>query len=60
MKALRIVTPKEMGPVAKLLNIRFTSFICCLAEKEGIEPHKLVADARQILADAEIEQEDAR
>lgn len=56
MKTLRIVTIKEMGPVAELLNVRFSSFICRLAEKEGIEPYKLVEDARQILTDAEIEQ----
>ena len=57
MKALRIVTQKEMGPVAELLNVRFTAFICRLAEMEGIEPYKMVEDARQILTDAEIDQE---
>ena len=31
MKELRIVTMKEMGPVASLLNVRFTAFIVRLA-----------------------------
>ena len=57
MKSLRIVTNKEMGPVADFLNIRFTAFICRLAVEEGIEPQKMVEDARAILEDAEIEQE---
>lgn len=56
MKELRIVTMKEMGPVASLLNVRFTAFIVRLAEVEGIGPNKMVEDARQILSDAEIEQ----
>lgn len=56
MKDLRIVTMKEMGPVASLLNVRFTAFIVRLAEYEGIDPVKMVEDARQILSDAEIEQ----
>ena len=56
MKELRIVTMKEMGPVASLLKVRFTAFIVRLAEVEGIDPNKMVEDARQILSDAEIEQ----
>ena len=56
MKELRIVTMKEMGPVASLLNVRFTAFIVRIAEVEWIDPNKMVEDARQILADAEIEQ----
>jgi hypothetical protein len=56
MKELRIVTMKEMGPVASLLNVRFSAFIVRLAEYEGIDPVKMIEDARQILADAEIEQ----
>ena len=56
MKELRIVTMREMGPVASLLNVRFTAFIVRLAEVEGIDPVKMVEDARQILVDAEIEQ----
>ena len=56
MKELRIVTMKKMGPVASILNVRFSAFIVRLAEYEGIDPVKMIEDARQILADAEIEQ----
>ena len=45
------------APLASVLNVRFTAFIVRLAEEEGIEPRKMVADARRILSEAEIEQE---
>ena len=56
MKELRIVTMKELGPVASLLNVRFTAFIVRLAEVMGIDPVQMVEQARQILAEAEIDQ----
>ncbi len=57
MKTPRFVTVKELGPVATALNIRFAGFLVRLAEVEGLDPNKVVEDARQILADAEIAQE---
>ena len=57
------VNRKELGggpvfdAIASFVNVRFQSFLCKLAEVEGIEPSKLLCDVRGILADAEIEQE---
>ena len=48
------------APLAELLNTRFTAFVVRLAEEEGIDPNKMVSDARRILSDAEIEQEDEK
>ena len=47
----------RFGAIADFINVRFHSFLCRLAEVEGIELSKLLGDARGILADAEIEQE---
>lgn len=45
------------GAIADFINVRFHSFLCKLAEVEGIELNKLFGDVKEILADAEIEQE---
>ena len=38
-------------------SFRIAGFLVRLAEVEGLDPNKVVEDARQILADAEIAQE---
>ena len=48
------------APLASVLNVRFTSFVVRLAQEEGIDPSKMVSDARRILSEAEIVQEDEK
>ena len=48
------------APLAEVLNTRFTSFVVRLAQEEGIDPRKMVSDARRILSEAEIQQEDEK
>lgn len=52
------MTESEIGSfMASVVNTRFNAFLSRLAEKEGIPFEWMVADAREILRAAEIEQE---
>lgn len=59
MKYAKFVTSKETDPFfAICLNTRFNAFLARLAAKRNIEDFEaFVADAREILEDAEIPQD---
>ena len=58
MKAT-FMTETEVGSfMASIINVRFNGFLAKLAQKEGIPFDWLVRDAREILRDAEIEQQE--